>query len=79
MAISEKIRCLVQSQKKTQVEIAKALGVSPQSLCNKMHRDTFTAADLVKISDALDCKLLFLTADGQEVVLDKSDLKKGEK
>lgn len=78
MAISRKIKALVSICGKTHAEVAKALGISPQALSNKLHRDTFTAADLIKIADHLDCPLAFIVDDGQKIVLDKSDLEKGE-
>lgn len=59
-------------------EVAEALGISSQALSNKLYRNSFTADDLIKISEYFGCKLTFV--DGiHNITLDLSDLReKGE-
>ena len=74
MSISNKIRALMVMRGVKNREIATALGCSPQAVSNKMHRDTFTAADLVRIAEALDCRLSFTLPDGEQLRLTPEDL-----
>lgn len=41
-----------------QKDLAEALGMTKQSFSNKMQRDTFTVADVVKIADYLGMQLI---------------------
>lgn len=42
----------------TQNDLANVLGMTKQSFSNKMQRDTFTAADVVKIASYLNMKVI---------------------
>lgn len=57
MSISNKIRALMKLRGFKNKDLAAAIGSSAQSMNNKMYRDSFTAADLVRIVDALGGKL----------------------
>lgn len=47
-------------------ELAEMLGMSAQSLSNKMSRDSFTYDEMAKIAEILNCKLLIRTKEGKE-------------
>ena len=47
-------------------ELAVKLGINPQSLGNKMYRDTFTYADMVEIADLLDADVVVVTRDSKK-------------
>lgn len=77
MAISEKIKALLQLKGKKKNELAAYLGMNSQSLSNKFNRDSFSAEDLIKISNFLECSLIFEIDDKQKITLDMSDIKRG--
>ncbi len=76
MAISGKIKALLSLKGKDHSGLAKHLGISSQALSNKFYRDSFSAADLIKIADYFDCSLAFIVDDAQKIILDKGDIKK---
>lgn len=76
MAVSEKIKALLQIRGKKKNELAEYLGMNSQSLSNKFSRDSFSAEDLIKISTFLDCSLTFEIDDKQKIILDMSDIKR---
>ncbi len=57
-------------------EVADKMGCSPQFISNRLYRDSFTAADLIKIAEVLDCTLSFTLPDGTEIRLTADDLEK---
>lgn len=75
MAIASKIKALIALKGKDQAGLAAHLGISSQALYNKFYRDSFSAEDLIKIADYLGCPLAFVSDDGVQIILDKSDLK----
>ena len=76
MAVSEKIKALLQIRGKKKNELAEYLGINSQSLSNKFSRDSFSAEDLIKISNFLNCSLTFEIDDKQKIILDMSDIKR---
>ena len=58
-------------------EVADKMGCSPQFISNRLYRDSFTAADLIKIATILDCDLSFTFPDGGKIRLTADDLEKG--
>lgn len=77
IAVSEKIKALLQLKGKKKNELAAYLGMNSQSLSNKFNRDSFSAEDLIKISNFLECSLIFEIDDKQKITLDMSDIKRG--
>lgn len=75
MAVTEKIKALLSIKGKKNVELAAHLGISPQSMQNKFNRGSFSAEDLIKISEFLDCTLAFDVDGSQKIILDKSDIR----
>ena len=75
MAVTEKIKALLSIKGKKNVELAAYLGISPQSLQNKFNRGSFSAEDLIKVSDFLKCTLAFEINDTQKIILDRSDIR----
>ena len=76
MSISSKIRALMALRGFNSRTLAEAMGCSPRFISNKLQRDTFTAADLIKIAEVLDCTLSFTLPDGTEIRLTADDLEK---
>lgn len=75
MAISKKIKVLINLKNKDLEGLANTLGISKQALSNKFYRDSFSADDLIKTAEYLGCDLAFIIDDTQRVVLDKTDIK----
>lgn len=44
-------------------ELADKLGIQAQSMSNKLNRDSFSFAEVVKIADILDCDVAIITRD----------------
>ena len=74
MAVSSKIKAVLNIKGKDHKSLANYLGISSQALSNKFYRNSFSADDLIKIADFLGCDLAFIIDDTQRVVLDKTDL-----
>lgn len=75
MAVTDKIKALLSIKSKKNIELAAYLGITPQSMQNKFSRGSFSAEDLIKIADFLDCTLTFDIDKNQKIILDKSDLR----
>ena len=75
MAVSSKIKALLKLKSKDNAALAEHLGISTQAFSNKLYRNSFSAADLIKIADFLDCDLAFISDDGTKITLDKGDIK----
>ena len=74
VSISNKIRALMKLRGLKNKDLAAAIGSSAQSMNNKMYRDSFTAADLVRIVDALGGKLTVSFPDGEQLSFTMADL-----
>lgn len=69
MGISEQIRVLCVRSNISMAELARRLGVSPQSLSAKMRRESFTISELEKIAEAVGASFVrkFVLYNGNEV------------
>ena len=77
MSIANKIKALLNIQEVKTDDVVSALDLgSRQAFYNKVSRDSFTAADLVKIADISNCELAFILKDGQKLPLTIGDAKK---
>ena len=47
-------------------ELAKALGIKPQSMSNKLYRDNFSFEEMCIICDILNADLKVITRDSQK-------------
>lgn len=74
MAISKKIKALLNLQGKTNKGLAEYLGISDQALSNKFYRDSYSGEDLIKIAVYLECELAFITGS-TKISLSADDLK----
>lgn len=75
MAISQKINAILQLKGKKKTELAKYLGMNSQSLSNKFSRNSFSAGDLIKIANFLDCSLALEIDNKQKIIFEMSDIK----
>ena len=74
MAVSDKIKALMKLKGRKSTELAAYLGMTPQAMRNKFSRDSFSAYDLIKVSDFLDCSLYFELKENQKIVLEMADM-----
>ena len=75
MAVSNKIKSLLKLKGKNNAGLAGHLGISVQALSNKLYRDSFSAADLIKAAAFLGVELAFIVDERQRVTLDEADIK----
>lgn len=71
--VTDKVKALLALAGKKNVELARAYGVTPQSMNNKMTLNRYTADDLIKIAEFTGCRVGFLLPDGQHIFLDPED------
>lgn len=76
VSVTNKIKALLSIRGKKNTELAAFLGISPQSMQNKLTRGSFSAEDLIRISDFLGCSLCFELDHSQKIILDTSDIRK---
>lgn len=67
--VSEKLKAILSLTGNKQADLAHCLGIAPQSVANKMSRDSWTAVDLVKVANLVGAKLEFVLPDGQQIVI----------
>lgn len=77
-AISNKIKTVLIASGKKQKELAEYLHMTPQTLSNKFVRGSWSAADLIKVSDFCGAPLSF-DANGTKILLDPQDLPENKK
>jgi Bacteriophage CI repressor helix-turn-helix domain. len=75
MSVSDKIKALLALKGKKNIDLAEYLDLTPQSMQNKFARGSFSAEDLIKISNYLDCTLAFEIDDTQKIILDSFDIR----
>lgn len=69
MSISEQIKVLCVRSNISMAELARRIGISPQSFSAKLKRESFTIADLEIIADAVGATFIrkFVLYNGEEV------------
>ena len=60
MYIKEIIKNTAKYKKKSYTDIAKSLGIKPQTYGNMLSRGNLTAATIEKIADCLECDIVFV-------------------
>lgn len=69
MSISDQIKVLCVRSNISMAELARRIGVSPQSLSAKLKRESFTISDLNLIADAVGASFVrkFVLYSGDEI------------
>ena len=69
MSISEQIKVLCVRSNISVAELARRIGMSPQSLSGKMKRESFTIAELNTIADAVGASFVrkFVLFNGEQI------------
>lgn len=63
MAAAKIIRQLLLEREMSVKELAEKLGILPQSMSNKLNRDSFSFNEVMKIADILNCDVAAITRD----------------
>lgn len=75
MAVSDKVKAMLNLKGKKIMELADYFEMSPQAMRNKLNRGSFSAEDLIRVSMFLDAELSFCISENQAITLDKNDLR----
>lgn len=73
MSTSDKVKAVLSCAGKKQVELADYLGVRKQNLATKMMRDSWSAADLVRVANFTGAKVGFILPDGTCIYLESNE------
>ncbi len=73
--VSDKIKALLSIKGKKYKELAKLFGISEQAMRNKFARGSFSAEELIRIADFLNCQLAFNIDSEQKIILTMDDLR----
>lgn len=63
MGASKPIKQLMQEKGVSVKELAEMLEINPQSMSNKLYRDSFSYNEVVKIADLLGCDVKLIMRD----------------
>ncbi len=63
MSAAKRIKMLLIERDKSVKDIAAVLEIAPQSVSNKLYRDSFTFDEVVKICNFLDADVQIITRD----------------
>lgn len=74
--VSDKIRQVMKEKGVKVNELAKYMGVKPQSVTNKFARDSWSAQDLISVFDFLGCQLCVEYKPDTKLVFSMDDAKK---
>lgn len=67
MGAAKRVKMLLIEQGKSVKDIAAILDIAPQSMSNKLYRDSFTFDEIVKICDYLGADVQIITRDTHKV------------
>lgn len=73
--VSDKIKALLSMKGKKYKELAKLFGISEQAMRNKFARGSFSADELIRIADFLNCQLAFNIDHEQKIILTMDDIR----
>ena len=74
MSISDKVKAALALRGKQNTEAAAILGITPQAFNNKLNRNSFFMADIIKLAEGLNLDIAFTDKDGQRIVFLSSDI-----
>lgn len=71
--IGSRIKAMLALTGTTHKALADHLGITPQGLSVKFHKDSFIVADLVSAADFFGCKLVFEFPSGSKITLSEKE------
>ncbi len=78
MSVGSTVRMAAAKRDMNQTSLAKAWGVTISAINNKFYRDSWSAADLMKIAEITGAKLAFVFPDGQQLFFEPEEPKAEE-
>lgn len=78
MSVSDKVKAALALRGKQNVEAAAILGITPQAFNNKLNRNSFFMADIIKLADGLNLDIAFTDKDGQRIMFLPSDIEEAK-
>ncbi len=73
MAVSDTVKAILALRGRKQSELAERFGITPQSMRNKMSRDSWSAGDLMRVAELVGGRVAFVLPDGQMIFLDQAE------
>lgn len=70
MAVADKVRAVLALEGKKNTELAAFFGMTPQSMNNKLSRDSFSTKDLIKVADFVGGRVAIVLSNGQMIYFD---------
>lgn len=67
--ISDSVKALIALAGIKQGELAQGLGIAPQSVANKMQRNSWSAKDLAAAAEYVGGRLAFILPNGQQIFI----------
>ena len=67
MSVGSTVRMAAAKKDMSQTSLAKAWGVTVAAINNKFYRDSWSAADLMKVAEITGSRLAFVFPDGQQL------------
>lgn len=71
--VSDKIKQIMKENRTKAIDVAKHLGITPQSLNRKFAKDNWSVQDLISVLDFLGCQLVVEYKPDTKVVLTMDD------
>jgi len=69
MAISNKVKAVLELSLKKQQDLAAHFGMTKQTMSNKFARDSWSGKDLVSVAEFVGGRLVIELPDGQRIVI----------
>ncbi len=76
--LSDKVKAVLAVAGVDRERYTEALGITPQAMRNKSHRQSFSVADLVALAGCVKGDLAITLPNGQKIIIDTDDFKDKE-
>lgn len=69
MSVSDKVKGILALSGKKQIDLANHFGMSKQTMSNKMARESWSVADLIRVAEFVGGQIAVVLPDGQHIYL----------
>ena len=73
MSVSDAVRMSLKKARKSQLDLSRLWGNTPQAMSNKFRLERWTGAELARIAAFTGGKLAFIYPDGQQILIDTTE------
>ena len=70
MSVSDSVRMSLKKARKSQLDLSRLWGNTPQAMSNKFRLERWTGQDLIRVADFTGGKLAFVYPDGQQILIE---------